>query len=233
MEPTAEEAGRLLVVEDEEEMGRLLSRGLGEEGYLVDLATDGVQGLMLAARHEYTIAVLDVMLPGMSGLELCRRLRQEHASLPILLLTARDAVEDRVRGLDAGADDYLVKPFALVELSARLRALRRREVLVPVKVTRVGQLAIDNHDHVVRVGAKRIELSPKEFALLRLLAQHADQIVTRELILREIWGTIEHTDANVVDQYMSYLRRKLDPVETGVTLSTRRGVGFQLDVSPR
>jgi DNA-binding response OmpR family regulator len=229
MEPTADETGRVLVVEDEGEMGRLLSRGLADEGYIVELATDGVQGLMLAARHEFSIAVLDVMLPGMSGLELCRRLRQEHPALPILLLTARDAIEDRVRGLDAGADDYLVKPFALVELAARLRAIRRREVLAPVKVTRVGQLAIDNHDHVVRIGFKRIDLSPKEFALLRLLAQNAGQIVTRGAILREIWGTIEHTDANVVDQYVSYLRRKLDPAESGVTLTTRRGVGFQLD----
>ncbi|CAN5369606.1 response regulator transcription factor [soil metagenome] len=220
---------RLLVVEDEDEMGGLLSRGLGEEGYAVDLATDGVQALMLASRTEFAVAVLDVMLPGMSGLELCRRLRQEQPSLPILLLTARDAVEDRVRGLDAGADDYLVKPFALTELAARLRAIRRREELAPTKLLHVGRLVIDNHEHLVSVGSTKIALSPKEFAVLRLLAQNADQTVTREHILREIWGTVEHTDANVVDQYMSYLRRKLEPLDTGVVLATRRGVGFLLD----
>jgi len=224
--------GHLLLVEDEVEMGGLLSRGLGEEGYVVDLATDGVQALMLASRIEFTVAVLDVMLPGMSGLELCRRLRREYSSLPILLLTARDAVEDRVRGLDAGADDYLVKPFALTELAARLSAIRRREESAPAKLTRVGRLTIDNHEHVVTVGLTKLSLSPKEFALLRLLAQNADQTVTREHILREIWGTTDHTDANVVDQYMSYLRRKLEPFDTLVVIATRRGVGFQLETSP-
>lgn len=224
--------GRLLIVEDDTEMGALLLRGLGDEGYDVDLATDGVQALVLASAADFGVAVLDVMLPGMSGLELCRRLRRDHPSLPILLLTARDAVEDRVRGLDAGADDYLVKPFALTELAARLRAIRRREESAPTKLTRVGHLVIDNHEHVVTAGTTRVSLSPKEFALLRLLAQNADRTVTREHILREIWGTTDHTDANVVDQYMSYLRRKLDPLNTGVTLATRRGVGFQLDTSP-
>ncbi len=223
--------GRLLLVEDEDEMGGLLSRGLGAEGYLVDLATDGVQALMLASRIEFSVAVLDVTLPGMSGLELCRRLRRDQIALPILLLTARDAVEDRVRGLDAGADDYVVKPFALTELAARLRAIRRREESAPTKLTRVGHIIIDNHEHIVTVGITKLSLSPKEFALLRLLAHNADQTVTREHILREIWGATDHTDANVVDQYMSYLRRKLEPLETAVVLATRRGVGFQLETS--
>lgn len=227
--PAVGDDPRVLVVEDEAEMGELLSRGLGEEGYAVDLATDGVQALVLASRAEFAVAVLDVMLPGMSGLELCRRLRREFPALPILLLTARDAVEDRVRGLDAGADDYLVKPFALSELAARLRAIRRREESAPTKLTRVGRLVIDNHEHVVTAGTTKIPLSPKEFALLRLLAQNADQTVTRENILREIWGSPDNTDANVVDQYMSYLRRKLEQFDTGVSLTTRRGVGFQLD----
>jgi len=228
----SQQAGRVLIVEDEAEMGALLSRGLADEGYAVELAVDGVQGLVLASHGEFAVAVLDVMLPGMSGLELCRRLRRDYPSLPILLLTARDAVEDRVRGLDAGADDYLVKPFALSELAARLRAIRRREEFAPTKLTRVGHLVIDNHEHLVSVGATKISLSPKEFALLRLLAHNADKTVTREQILNEIWGTTDHTDANVVDQYVSYLRRKLDPLDTGVTLATRRGVGFQLDTAP-
>ncbi|MEP6480556.1 MAG: response regulator transcription factor [Rhodoglobus sp.] len=232
LELASENLGRILVVEDELEMGRLLSRGLGDEGYEVELATDGVQALVLAGKGEFALAVLDVMLPGMSGLELCRRLRAAIPALPILLLTARDAVEDRVRGLDAGADDYLVKPFTLSELAARLRAIRRREVLAPAKRTRVGRLTIDNRDHLVRVGSTKLSLSPKEFALLRLLAQHANEVVTREHILQEIWGTTDNRDANVVDQYMSYLRRKLEPLDSGVLLATRRGVGFELESRP-
>ena len=220
--------GKLLVAEDDAEMARLLERGLVEEGYEVTLAPDGMDALIQAARNEYAAVVLDVMLPGMSGIEVCRRLRESQPLLPILLLTARDAVSDRVRGLDAGADDYLTKPFAFTELTARLRSIRRREHLVPAKTLRVGNLSIDNHDHVVSVAGAKLPLSPKEFALLRLLAQHANETITRDTILTEIWGSVEHTDPNVVDQYMSYLRRKLEPTPATVTISTVRGVGFTL-----
>jgi DNA-binding response OmpR family regulator len=168
------------------------------------------------------------MLPGMSGFELCRRLRAAASSLIILMLTARDDVNDRVRGLDAGADDYLTKPFAFSELAARLRALRRRENLAISPRLEVGGLTIDSHDHVVRAGGKVVPLSPKEFALLRFLAQNVDETVQREAILQEIWGTVQHTNPNIVDQYISYLRRKLDRVPTGVSLRTLRGVGFEL-----
>jgi two-component system OmpR family response regulator len=223
---------QVLVVEDDPEMGRLLERGLADEGYRVDLTVNGMDALIRASSGEHSVAVLDVMLPGMSGFELCRRLRDTQPLLPILMLTARDEVADRVRGLDAGADDYLVKPFALSELAARLRAIRRRESLLPVTRIEVGNMVIDNHEHLVRINGKAVALSPKEFSLLRLLADHLDETVPRETILTEVWGTVGHTDANVVDQYVSYLRRKLFPAASGVALTTARGVGFSLTTEP-
>jgi DNA-binding response OmpR family regulator len=228
-----EASGRLLVVEDEDEMARLLVRGLTEEGYEVERASNGVDALILAGAKEFAATILDIMLPGMSGFEVCRRLRASQPQLPILLLTARDSVEDRVRGLDAGADDYLIKPFAFTELNARLRAIRRREALVPPSTTRVGNITIDSHDHLVTVDGTAVSLSPKEFALLRLLADNANSTVTRDEILTEVWGSVDHLDANVVDQYMSYLRRKLDPLRTNASILTERGVGFYLSVAPR
>jgi DNA-binding response OmpR family regulator len=219
---------RVLVVENDTELGPLLVRGLGNEGYTADWIEDGTAALIRAQEENYGIAVLDVMLPGMSGFELCRRLRDTSGALNILMLTARDDVGDRVRGLDAGADDYLTKPFAFSELAARLRALRRRESLAVSSRIEVGGLTIDIHDHVVRAGEKVVPLSPKEFALLRFLAQNVDETVQREAILLEIWGTVQHTNPNIVDQYISYLRRKLDRVPAGVSLRTLRGVGFAL-----
>jgi DNA-binding response OmpR family regulator len=217
-----------MVVEDDVGLGPLLVRGLNGEGYEADWIQDGTAALITAQEAEHGIAVLDVMLPGMSGFELCRRLRDASPALIILMLTARDDVNDRVRGLDAGADDYLIKPFAFSELAARLRALRRRERLARSPRIEVGKLIIDSHDHVVRAGEKVVPLSPKEFALLRFLAQNVDETVRRDTILLEIWGTVQHTDPNIVDQYISYLRRKLEPLPTGVSLRTVRGIGFEL-----
>ncbi|WP_211880686.1 response regulator transcription factor [Pseudarthrobacter albicanus] len=228
MAELSERPVRVLVVEDDTELGPLLARGLTAEGYEADWIEDGPTALITAQAADYGIAVLDVMLPGMSGFELCRRLREASPALIILMLTARDDVSDRVRGLDAGADDYLIKPFAFNELAARLRALRRRESLALSPRIEVGELIIDSHDHVVRAGEKVVPLSPKEFALLRFLAQNVDETVRRETILLEIWGTVHHTDTNIVDQYISYLRRKLEPLPTEVSLRTVRGVGFQL-----
>lgn len=222
----------ILVVEDDDEMGRLLHRSLGDEGYDATRVADGVQALVAASDREFSAAVIDVMLPGMSGFEVCRRLRETSPFLPIILLTARDAVDDRVRGLDAGADDYLTKPFAFSELAARLRALRRRELLVPAKTVTLGRLTIDNHEHSVLLGTTPILLSPKEFAVLRMLGEHPGETVTRNDLLTSIWGSIEHTDANVVDQYVSYLRRKIDPDASRVVISTVRGVGFTMTIEP-
>jgi two-component system OmpR family response regulator len=219
---------RVLVVEDDTGLGPLLARGLTDEGYEADWIEDGTTALITAQAEDYGIAVLDVMLPGMSGFELCRRLRDASPALIIMMLTARDDVSDRVRGLDGGADDYLIKPFAFSELAARLRALRRRESLALSPRIEVGELVIDSHDHVVQASGKVVPLSPKEFALLRFLAQNVDETVRREAILLEIWGTVQHANPNIVDQYISYLRRKLEPLPTGVRLRTVRGVGFEL-----
>ena len=218
---------RILVVEDEPEMAHLLARGLRGEGYSVDLAGNGIDGITLAYEAPYDIAVLDVMLPGMSGFELCRRLREQTSGMAILLLTARDAVDDRVRGLDSGADDYLTKPFEFAELAARLRALRRRDAIGASRLD-IGGLQIDLTRHEIVVGGRELRLSRTEFDLLRLLAENASRIMPRAEIIDAIWGSVAHIDPNIVDQYVSYVRRKLDTVRSPVRIVTARGVGFQL-----
>ena len=221
----------VLVVDDETEMAALLARGLAGEGYQVDVATDGIRAITLAGDQRYDLAVLDVMMPGMSGFELCRRLRDQVPGIGIILLTARDAVDDRVRGLDAGADDYLTKPFAFAELAARLRALRRRKAHVPTALE-IGGLAIDLSGQRMTAGGREARLSRTEFDLLRLLATHRDQVLPRAEILETIWGSGSFIDPNIVDQYVSYLRKKLDSISAPVRIITARGVGFRLTAEP-
>jgi two-component system OmpR family response regulator len=218
---------RVLVVDDELEMAALLARGLVGENYEVDIAADGIQAMTLVGEQRYDLAVLDVTMPGMSGFELCRRLRDQVHGIGIILLTARDAVDDRVRGLDAGADDYLTKPFAFAELAARLRALRRREALAPTAID-IGGLAIDLAGQRISAGDREARLSRTEFDLLRLLATHPDEVLPREDILESIWGSASYIDPNIVDQYVSYLRKKLDGIAAPVRIVTARGIGFQL-----
>jgi two-component system OmpR family response regulator len=218
---------RILVVEDEPEMAVLLARGLRGEGYAVDLADNGIDGITLANEEPYDIAVLDVMLPGMSGFELCRRLREQTNGMAILLLTARDAVDDRVRGLDSGADDYLTKPFEFAELAARLRALRRRDAIGASRLD-VGGLQIDMTRHEITAGGRELRLSRTEFDLLRLLAENASRVIPRAEIIDSIWGSVSYIDPNIVDQYVSYVRKKLETVESPVRIITARGIGFQL-----
>jgi two-component system OmpR family response regulator len=218
---------RVLVVDDEVEMAALLARGLVGEGYEVDVAADGIQAMTLAGEQRYDLAVLDVTMPGMSGFELCRRLRDQVRGIGILLLTARDAVDDRVRGLDAGADDYLTKPFAFAELAARLRALRRREA-APTSSLEIGGMTIDLETQRISAGGNGTRLSRTEFDLLRLLASRPDEVVPRPEILDTVWGSASYIDPNIVDQYVSYLRKKLDAIGAGVRIVTARGVGFRL-----
>jgi DNA-binding response OmpR family regulator len=212
-------------------MVELLARGLREEGYAVDSVRDGNEGLWMATEQEYDAVVLDVMLPGLDGFEVCRRMRAAERWAPVLMLTARDAVTDRVDGLDAGADDYLVKPFSFAELAARLRALVRRPAGERPAVLEVGDLRLDPARHQVWRGDAPIDLSPKELALLELLMRHAGEVVTRTRILEHVWDFAYDGLSNVVDQYIAYLRKKVDRPFGRDDIETVRGAGYRLRVA--
>ncbi|MFJ7287680.1 response regulator transcription factor [Curtobacterium sp. AB451] len=221
---------RLLVVEDDDEMRALMERGLAAEGYRVTAVENGVEALIALGDQAFDLAVVDVMMPGMSGFELARRIREREDPVRILLVTARDAVDDRVFGLDAGADDYLTKPFAFAELTARLRALGRRESAGAPRTIEVGDVAIDSEARRIMIKGQRVAVSPTEFALLRLLARSVGTVVDRPKILEEVWDGSQHVDPNVVEQYISYLRKKLTSHEATVAISTVRGRGYRLDL---
>ena len=219
---------RVLVVEDEARMAGLLKRALQEEGYAVDVAADGPEGLWLATENAYEAIVLDVMLPGLDGVQLCRRLREAESWVPVLMLTARDGIDDRVRGLDAGADDYLVKPFSLLELAARLRALARRDGRSRPAVLAEGDLRLDPAaKRAWRAGAE-IRLTPKEFALLEFFLRHPGRVLTRSQIIEAVWDFAYDGGSNVVDQYVNYLRRKIDIPFGRDDIETVRGMGYRL-----
>ncbi len=218
----------MLVVEDEARMARLLKRGLEEEGHAVDVAADGPDGLWMATENDYAAIVLDLMLPGFDGVELCCRLRAQDIWVPVLMLTARDAVGDRVRGLDAGADDYLVKPFSLLELAARLRALARRDDRARPAVLTVGDLSLDPATKQAWRGTARLALSPKEFSLLELFLRHPGTVLTRSQIIESVWDFAYDAGSNVVDQYVAYLRRKVDTPFGRHDIETVRGMGYRL-----
>ena len=219
---------RVLVVEDEVRMAGVLQRALKEEGHAVDVAGDGPQGLWLATENQYAAIVLDVMLPGLDGFELCRRLRESGAWAPVLILTARDGVTDRVRGLDAGADDYLVKPFSLMELAARLRALARRDGRVRTPVLIEGDLRLDPAAKRAWRAGTELHLSPKEYSLLEFFLRHPGQVLTRSQIIEAVWDFAYDGGSNVVDQYVNYLRRKIDGPFGRRDLETVRGMGYRL-----
>ena len=219
---------RALVVEDEPKMAALLRRGLVEEGYAVDVAPDGPAAVIRANATGYDAIVLDVMLPGMDGFEVCRRLRENGVWAPVLMLTARDAVEDRIAGLDTGADDYLTKPFSFAELLARLRALTRRGPLERAPVLEVGNLRLDPSTHGVWRGEAHIDLSAKEFALLETLMRRAGQVVSRFDLLEHAWDYDYENRSNVVDVYIRYLREKIDRPFGVRSIDTVRGVGYRL-----
>jgi DNA-binding response OmpR family regulator len=220
---------RVLLVEDEPSAARVLAKGLREEAYAVDVAADGEAALAEIGTTDYDAIVLDVMLPLKDGLNVCRTIRQTGSAVPILMLTARDAVEARIEGLDAGADDYLVKPFDFRELLARLRAIvrRGRQPLLPDRVV-VGDLTLDTRGRAVRCGSREVGLTAKEYALLEYLVRRAGAVVSREDIAEHVWD--EHYDAfsNVVDVYIQRLRRKIDVPGTQSLIRTRRGEGYQL-----
>jgi DNA-binding response OmpR family regulator len=219
---------RILIVEDEPRLVELLARSLRGEGYDVATAADGADGFELARAGGFDLVVLDVMLPRMSGLEITMRLRRHAVRTPILMLTARDAVDDRVAGLDAGADDDLVKPFAFVELSARIRALLRRRGDAGGPLT-VGDLVLDRARREALRGGRRTELTAREFALLEHLMKNAGRVLTRDQILAAVWPPDFEGGPNVVDTYVHYLREKIDRPPAEPLLRTVRGVGYVMD----
>lgn len=219
---------RVLVVEDEAKLAGLLRRGLEEEGHAVDLARSGDDALWRAAAAEYDAVVLDVMLPGLDGFDVCRRLRERGVWVPVLMLTARDAVADRVAGLDAGADDYLAKPFSFAELLARLRALARRGAVERPAVLEVGDLRLDPAARRVWRGDVEVPVSAKEFCVLETLMRRPGRVLSRQELIEHAWDAAYEHRSNVVDVYVRYLREKIDRPFGRHSLETVRGVGYRL-----
>jgi heavy metal response regulator len=220
---------RVLIVEDEQRIAAFLKRGLQEEGYAVDVVYNGNDALDWAVAAEYDVIVLDVMLPGRDGFSICHELRDRGQRTPVLMLTARDAIDDRVTGLDSGADDYLVKPFAFKELLARLRALTRRQGEAKSTELRAADLMLDTLTHTAHRGDRRIELTPKEYGLLEYLMRHPGRVLSRTQIGEHVWDFDFLAESNVVDVYIRYLRRKIDDDFDRKLIRTVRGAGYMIN----
>jgi len=219
---------RILVIEDEKKIADFIKRGLKEEGYAIDVAYDGEEGHFLAKTNDYDIILLDLMLPKIDGLALCKMLRKEGSATPIIMLTAKTTVEDKVTGLDTGADDYLTKPFAFEELLARIRAILRKKDAKTVNVLKVDDLTLDLLSHKVVRSGKEINLTTKEYALLEYLMRNAETIVTRTMISEHVWDVDFDTFTNVIDVYINYLRNKIDSGFEKKLIHTIRGRGYVL-----
>jgi heavy metal response regulator len=219
---------RILVVEDEKKVASFIRKGLEEEGYAVDVAADGEEGLALALTRVHDLIILDIRLPKMDGLRVLQALRHDRVAAPVLLLTVRATIEDKVLGLDAGADDYLTKPFAFQELVARVRALLRRRTEGEPTVLRVGDLMLDPARRTVIRGDEKIDLTPREFALLDYFMRNPGRVLTRTMIAEHVWDYSFDTSTNVIDVYVNYLRKKIDAGRDLKLLHTIRGVGYVL-----
>ena len=219
---------RILLVEDDTRVASFIRKGLEEEQYLVDVAEDGETALAQALSQEHDLLILDIMLPKLDGMSVLTELRRRHLDTPVLMLTAKDTVEDRVAGLNAGGDDYLPKPFAFTELLARTRALLRRRASEKSVVLRVGDLVLDPIAHRVTRAGRLIELTSREYALLQYFLQHPNQVLTRTMIVEQVWGYDFDNFSNVVDVYVNYLRNKIDRGFEPKLIQTVRGVGYQL-----
>jgi len=223
---------RVLVVEDERKIADFIRKGLSEHGYAVDVAYDGEEALDWPAVADFDLIILDVMLPARDGTEVCRVLRKRGVRTPILMLTAKDAVEDRVLGLDSGADDYLVKPFAFAELLARLRALTRRQPAVLGSLLRVGDLILDTATRKVSRAEDELELTTKEYAILEYLMRHPNQVLTRTMIAEHVWNYDFDNASNVIDVHIRNLRRKIDDPFATKLIRTVRGAGYRISARP-
>jgi DNA-binding response OmpR family regulator len=217
---------RLLVVEDEPKLASFIQRGLTDESFAVDVARDGEEALERAARTSYDLVILDLMLPGMDGFAVCRALRSAGSDTPILILSARGVVQDRVKGLELGADDFLTKPFVFSELSARVRALLRRRQPTALLTLTVGSLTVDPMTRIVKRGDRRLDLTQKEFALLEYLMRHAGQVVTRTMIAEHVWGFNWDRLTNVIDVYVNHLRKKVELADEPRLIHAVRGAGY-------
>ena len=224
---------RILVVEDDRKVASFIRKGLSEEGYAVDVAPDGETGLLMGLDRLHDVIVLDVMLPGKPGFQVLRELRQAKVATPVLLLTARDAVEDKVQGLDAGADDYLTKPFAFAELLARVRALLRRGAAVRAPALQVADLVMDPASRKVTRGGEAISLTNREFALLEYFLRNPGRVLTRTMITEHVWDYSFDAGTNVIDVYVNYLRKKIDAGREPKLIHTVRGVGYVLRAESR
>jgi DNA-binding response OmpR family regulator len=219
---------RILIIEDEEKLVDVIQRGLSEQGYLVDAAYDGEEGQYLAETIAFDLIILDVLLPKINGITVCHNLRTKEINTPILMLTARDSIEDRVRGLDSGADDYLVKPFAFSELLARIRALLRRETPLKTHVLNLRGLSIDTITREVSRGDKKITLTTKEYYILEYLMRHPNAVVSRLMLEENAWGSDSEIESNIIDVYIRRLRSKIDVEGEESLIETIRGAGYRL-----
>jgi heavy metal response regulator len=219
---------RLLVIEDEKKVASFIKKGLEEEHYAVDTAEDGETGLYLAEVNEYDLIVLDLMIPKIDGLEVLKRIRANKNNVPILILTAKDSVEDRVKGLDGGCDDYLTKPFAFIEFLARVRALLRREKVDKEPFLRIADLTLSLVTHKVTRSGNEIELTSKEYSLLEYLMRNPDKVLTRAMISEHVWDYHFDSLTNVIDVYVNYLRKKIDRDYEPKLIHTIRGVGYMM-----
>ncbi len=222
----SEPAARILIVEDEEKLAKFVQLELGYEGYEVTVANDGLSGLMAARDSEPDLILLDWMMPGLTGVEVCRRLRATGAMMPVILLTAKDGIEDRVAGLDAGADDYVLKPFSIEELLARVRAHLRRNQGDDPEAFQFADLTLSRKSREVKRGDRAVELTAKEFDLLDYLISHPKQVLSRDRILEEVWGYDFMGDSNIIEVYIRYLRLKLEAENESRLIQTVRGVGY-------
>jgi heavy metal response regulator len=223
---------RILVVEDEKKVASFLKKGLEEENYAVDVAHDGEEGLALAQINEYDLVILDIMLPKLDGMEVLRQIRSDGSGVPILILTAKDSVEDIVGGLDSGSDDYLTKPFSFAELVARVRALLRRRMMEKTDLLEVDDLTLSLSTHRVKRGGREIELTAKEYGLLEYFMRNPNRILTRTLIAEHVWDYHFDSSTNVIDVYVNYLRKKIDQGFEKKLIHTVRGSGYIMKDEP-